>query len=181
MKLKHNLDISDFEAQDTFISYGSTDNNGIFTGIKYSTINTSFKSKIFSLIPEEEQKYFNISIMEINCTIPPHTDSGISATINCYIKTGNCTTQFYSFKTDTPKSHQIKNQTTGRMFSFDDFDEVDNFNANPGEIYLLNVSQPHSVRSQPNVVNVDRVGICLQSNKFNFNETKELLEITGNL
>jgi hypothetical protein len=185
MKLKNNLDISDYVVNETFISYGITDDKKIFTGIKYSKIDTSFESKIFSLIPKEYQQYFNMSVMELNWTIPPHTDSGITATINCYVKTGNCTTHFYKLKSEigepkTPK-WSPSTQTTGRMFSLDDLDEVDRFDANPGEIYLLNVSQPHSVRRPPNVVYVDRVAICLQSNKFNFNETKELLEITGNL
>jgi len=184
MKLKHNLDISNYVVNETYISYGLTDDT-TFKGVKYSKTDTSFKSKIFSLIPKECQQYFSMSVMEINWTIPPHTDSDITATINCYVKTGNCTTHFYKLKPEIaePKTPLWKpaTQTTGRMFSLDDLDEVDKFDANPGEIYLLNVSQPHSVRRPPNVIYVDRVAICLQSKKFNFNETIKLLEATGNL
>lgn len=184
MKLKQNLDISDYVVNETFISYGFTDDTK-FKGVKYSKTDTSFKSKIFSLIPGEYQQYFNTSVMEINWTIPPHTDSDITATINCYVKTGNCTTHFYKLKSEItePKTPAWKpaSQTTGRMFSLDDLDEVDKFDANPGEIYLLDVSKPHSVRRPPDVVYVDRVAICLQSKKFNFNETIKLLEATGNL
>jgi len=184
IKLKHNFDISDYVVNETFVSYGITDDTG-FKGVKYSAIDTPSKLKIFSLIPEEYRQYFNISVMEINWTIPPHTDSNITATINFYIKTGNCTTHFYKLKSEIkePKIPAWKpsSQTTGRMFSLDDLDEVDKFNANPGEIYLLDVSKPHSVRRPPDVMYVDRVAICLQSKKFNFNETIKLLEATGNL
>jgi hypothetical protein len=67
------------------------------------------------------------------------------------------------------------------MFSLDELDEVDNFVANPGEIYLLDVTKPHSVRRPPNVEFVDRIAVCLQSSKFNFDETVQLLKSTGNL
>ena len=97
MKLKHNLDISNYVVNETYISYGLTDDT-TFKGVKYSKTDTSFKSKIFSLIPKECQQYFSMSVMEINWTIPPHTDSDITATINCYVKTGNCTTHFYKLK-----------------------------------------------------------------------------------
>ena len=184
MKLKYNLDISDYVVNETYISYGLTDNK-IFKGITYSKIDTLFKSKIYSLIPEEDQKHFSMSVMELNWTIPPHTDSIITTTINFYVMTGNCVTQFYKLKPEIVEP-KIPNwvpptQTTGRMFSLDELDEVDNFVANPGEIYLLDVTKPHSVRRPPNVEFVDRVAVCLQSSKFNFDETVQLLKSTGNL
>lgn len=184
VKLTHNLNISDYVVNDTFVSYGFI-HDTIFKGITYSKTNTSFKSKIFSLIPEEYQHYYNISVMKINSNIPPHIDRTTTASINCYIKTGNCTTHFYKRKSEItePETPAWNSGTVqqGRIFSLNDLDEVDKFYANPGDIYLLDVSKPHLVKSPPDVVYVDRVAICLQTDKFNFNETMKLLKATENL
>jgi hypothetical protein len=179
MKLKNNLDITDYSINEERISYGRN-LNGTFQGIKYYGVDTVIKKQLFDLIPEEHQHYFYILAMKVNGTVPPHTDSKITATINFYIKTNNYLTQFYSLKTNSPKTHQLKNQTTGHMFAVGDLEIQDSFVANPGEIWLLDVSKPHSVH--PNLFEpIDRVALCLQSQKFNFEETAELLRATGNL
>jgi hypothetical protein len=101
-------------------------------------------------------------------------------TINFYINTSNCLTQFYSLKTDTPRTHQIENQTDGHLFSIHDLNVEDSFVASPGEVWLLDVTKPHSV--QPLQAGpVDRVALVLQSRKFNFKETVAMLQATGNL
>lgn len=179
VKLKSTLDISDYLVQDTFISFGLTVDD-MFKGIKYSSVKTSLRETVLDLIPEEYRRYFDISIMQVNTTIPPHTDSNITATINFYIKTDDCLTQFYSLKNETPAKHQITNQTTGYLFSIDELDKADSFVASPGEIWLLDVTKPHAVlptNSNP----IDRIALCLQSRKFNFEETIKLLEATDNL
>lgn len=179
IKLKNNLDITDYSINEEHISFG-VDVNGTFKGIKYSAVDTEIKKQLFNLIPKEHQHHFDISVMQVNATIPPHTDSNITATINFYIKTNNCLTQFYSLKTNSPKTHQVENQTTGYLFAISDLEKIDNFIAEPGELWLLNVSKPHSVH--PNISGpIDRVALCLQSRKFNFEETVELLRATGNL
>ena len=179
IKLKNNLDLANYSIDETTNSYGM-EVNGVFKGIKYSKTDTTLKESLFNLIPKENRHLFDISVMQVNTYIPPHTDSNIMATINFYIKTDNCLTQFYSLKTDKPKTTQVKNQTTGYLFTVDDLEPVDNFVAKVGEVWLLNVSKPHSVlplTAGP----IDRVALCLQSRKFNFDETIELLKATGNL
>lgn len=181
MKLKNNLDIGQYSIHETHVSYGyGAIRDGTFKGIKYSVVKTGIRQKLFELIPEQHRCHFDILAMQVNVKIPPHTDSIITATINFYIKTDNCLTQFYSLNTIKPKTKQIENQTTGYLFKIEDLEEVDNFIAKPGEIWVLDVSKPHSVL--PSAVGpIDRVALCLQSSKFNFDETIELLKTTGNL
>jgi len=179
IKLKNNLDLANYSIDETTNSYGM-EVNGVFKGIKYSKTDTTLKESLFNLIPKENRHFFDISVMQVNTYIPPHTDSNIMATINFYIKTSNCVTQFYSFNTDAPRKEQLKTQTNGYLFSIHDLNAEDKFVASSGEIWLLNVTKPHSV--QP-IVNgpVDRVALCLSSRKFNFDETVALLQATGAL
>jgi hypothetical protein len=179
IKLKNNLDIGQYSIHETHISYGAI-SDGTFKGIKYSVVKTSIRQKLLELIPEEHRCHFDILAMQVNVKIPPHTDSNITATINFYIKTDNCLTQFYSLNTSKPKTKQIENQKTGYLFDIEELEEVDNFMAKPGEIWILDVSKPHSVLPPANGP-IDRVALCLQSRKFNFDETVKLLKATGNL
>lgn len=179
IKLKNNLDIDDYSIHETNNSYGLII-DGTFKGIKYSTVKSRINQQLIELIPKEYRHYFDISAMQVNTKIPPHTDSNIFATINFYIKTDNCLTQFYSLNTDTPKTTQVENQTNGHLFSIHDLNIEDNFVAKPGEIWLLDVSKPHSVHPTENST-IDRVALCLQSRKFNFDEIVTMLQTTGNL
>lgn len=179
IKLKNNLDLANYSIDETTNSYGMKV-NGVFKGIKYSKTDTALKESLFNLIPKENRHFFDISVMQVNTYIPPHTDSNIMATINFYIKTSNCLTQFYSLNTDTPKTTQVENQTNGHLFSIHDLNIEDNFVAKPGEIWLLDVSKPHSVHPTENST-IDRVALCLQSRKFNFDEIVTMLQTTGNL
>jgi hypothetical protein len=179
IKLKNNLDVGDYSIFETHNSYGLVI-DGIFKGIKYSSVKTDLRQKLFELIPLEHRHHFDISAMQVNVKIPPHTDSNITATINFYIKTDNCITRFYSLKTDKPKTTQVENQTTGYLFAPEDLEPAGQFEAKPGEVWLLNVSKPHSVLPLTTAP-LDRVALCLQSRKFNFEETIELLKATGNL
>lgn len=179
VKLKNNLEVNEYDVHDLLISFG-VEVDGQFKGIKYSAVTMPIKDTILSMIPLEHRKYFDISVMQVNTGIPPHTDSNISATINFYIKTDNCLTQFYSLKTDSPTTSKIENQTNGSIFGIIDLNKEDSFLAKPSEAWLLDVSKPHSVIPGDQTP-IDRIAICLQSRKFNFEETKEFLRITGNL
>jgi hypothetical protein len=179
VKLKNNIELAEYSITDSIIKFGM-DVNGVFKGIEYSYVQTPVKTALLNLIPEEYQQYFDVSIMQVNTAIPPHTDSNIMATINFYINTDNCITQFYSLKTNTPRTEQVENQTTGYLFSMHDLNTEDKFEAVSGELWLLNVSKPHSVQPLRNGP-VNRVAFCLQSRKFTFEENVEMLQATGNL
>ena len=117
--------------------------------------------------------------MEISGNVPPHTDSKILSTINIYLKPDNCKTTFYEIVTDTPKTTQVANQTNGKLFDLSSLKPIGEFVAKKDEAWLLDVSTPHSVTSTESTIN--RIAVCLQSNKHATMQVKEMLAETGNL
>jgi hypothetical protein len=117
--------------------------------------------------------------MSINRNIPPHTDSGILASLNFYLVTSNCRTVFYEPKKDAEiVQHQIPNQTNGRIFELDNLVQVDQFVANSGECYLLDVTKAHAVYNMSNEV-VERKAFVLQTRIRSFSTVCDMLAKTG--
>lgn len=117
--------------------------------------------------------------MKINTEIPPHTDSGIKFTINCYLQTDNCLTQFYKLNSDNPKLTKLPTQTNGRIYDEADLIKTNSFIAKPNEVWVLDVSQPHGVF--PLGEFKERVAITLSSMIYNYNDVCNMLYETGNL
>lgn len=178
-KLKNKFIIDSYTIQQMLVQYGKKDNDK-FKGIWYSAVEYQNKNRIFDSIPVRFRPYFAMISMEVNTRIPPHTDSGILSTINFYIKTGECLTQFYKFKSENITKTQIKNQTHGYLFKLDELETTNSFIAEPNDAYLLDVSKPHSVIPLE-ITNMYRSAIALQTNKFTFDEVLEMLKETNNL
>lgn len=145
-KLPLLLKIPDFESHQEEISYGISTPDG-FRGIQYLSVSTSQKEKILSLIPEQYQDKFELSLMRINANVPIHTDSGTKCTINFYIEPNGYKTSFYVPNVENPEIFRIKNQTNGVIFNPRDLTEVSSFIAEPDEVFLLDVTKPHGVTS----------------------------------
>lgn len=77
-------------------------------------------------------------------TISPHIDHGITCALNFYVRSDNSITRFWRPK-ETAKASTFKGQNTSNIFSFDDVEQVGEFKANDGDVYLLDVTCPHSV------------------------------------
>ena len=159
-KLNKNFFINDLDIKDVQLSYGHETENG-FVGIQYRYVDFLNKEDIMNIIPKEYQKYFFMTVMKINTQIPAHTDSGIKSTINFYIQTENCLTQFYKLKTNTPKTYQVENQSDGFVFDENDLEKTNAFIAQPNEAWVLNVTKPHSVVPQSKFK--ERLAIALSS------------------
>lgn len=154
-KLNKEFIIQDYEILDVQISFMKEGK-----GIAYHYVNFD-KFDIFKIIPEKYKEYFFATMMKINTQIPPHTDSGIKTTINIYLQTDNCLTQFYKFKTDKPKTEQVVNQTDGFIFDENDLEKTNSFVAKTNEAWLLDVSKPHSVIPQAEFS--DRMAVAIGS------------------
>jgi hypothetical protein len=161
----------------TQMQYGTTE-NGQFKGIEYLLFESPNEERIWQVIPEPHRQDFFMSIMRVNTEIPPHTDSGIQTTINFYIRTDNCRTQYYRLKTSQPKITQVDNQTDGHIFDPDDLEETESFVASAGSAWLLDVSKPHAVIPQGKFTK--RLAIALSS-KLAYNQVADILRTTGNL
>ena len=175
-KLKHSFAVPDYTVFGSQMQYGETV-NGEFKGIEYLLIEATAEN-IWQVIPADQRDNFFMTMMRVNTAIPPHTDSGIQSTINFYIRTDHCRTQFYSFKTDQPTTRQVNNQTDGHIFDAKDLDATESFCAEPGSAWLLDVTQPHAVI--PAGKFSERSAIVLSS-KLPYSQVVELLQQTGNL
>lgn len=177
IKLNKNFTVPDYTLLGRQMSFGH-DIDGEFKGIEYLHVDCADQDAIWSVVPAEYKKDFCMTVMRINMPIPPHTDSGINTTINFYIKTDNCVTQYYKFKTDQPQTEQVDNQTDGFIFKPADLDKTESFTAQPKEMWLLDVSKPHGVEPQGQIH--ERIAIALSSS-LEYNVVKELLTETGYL
>ena len=130
----------DFEGKyrqgQSIVSHGKNVNEE-FMGINYLSVATQDADQIFAVIPERFRSGFHLVLMSINSFIPPHIDNNIKSTINFYIKPDNCKTQFYSF-TSEPSGES-------NVYALDILSVEDDFVAEEGCAYLLDVTKPHAV------------------------------------
>jgi len=144
-----------------------------FRGICYNNIKESEKCSLKDCIPKEYRDSFNLQLMYINSIIFPHTDSDTSCVINFYMHTNKCITQFYEPK-ENIKPSKMKNQTDGNIYKLEDLKMGPSFLAKPGDVYLLNVSKPHSVAPCTDD-KILRTAFCLSTNNFIFDEVEKIL------
>ena len=176
-KLKDDFKIDDYQIMEERMSFKDMI-DGQLKGISYHRVSSNKESEIMAMIPTEYQQYFDLNLMYVDVAIPPHTDSGIKSTINFYIKTDDCLTQFYEFNTNSPKTRQVDNQSDGFLFNENDLIKTDSFVAKPNEVWLLDVSKPHSV--QPQTKFNSRLAIALSS-VLEYNQVKDILIAKGYL
>lgn len=176
-KLNRNFIIDDYEIGGVQQQFGQ-ENGNEFIGIRYSNVEFKTKNDLMNIIPRPYHRCFFMTIMQINTIIPPHTDSGIKTSINFYIKTDDCVTQFYKFKNSNPHKRQIENQTDGYIFKDEDLVETDSFMAKPTEAWVLNVSEPHAVI--PKFEFKNRLAIALSS-ELDYNTVCDILTEEGYL
>ena len=172
-KLKNSFDIGEYTIQKEQMFFGE---NG--KGIGYYHVDLPKKDELMGLIPKKYHKDFSITMMRVNKEIPPHTDSGIKCTINFYIETDNCLTQFYKINTDKPKKNQVSNQSDGFVYDENDLMRTTSFTAEPGEAWLLDVTIPHSVK--PSGIFKERLAIAMSSTLC-YDEVKQILTTAGQL
>jgi len=167
-KLNIKIDTPSYEVGKKELEYGININNK-FSGLWYSDLKVNDQ---IDLIPEKYKSDFYLLFLEANSFILPHSDSGPTAVINFYIETNNCATQFYEVK-DNAKAYQIENQTDGCVYDLDDLIETESFIAQPGDVYILDVSKVHSVIPLDNN-EINRKAICFSTSSLNFDEVKRM-------
>jgi len=175
-KLNLNVDVNDFKIE-KFVTSFKLNEEGDFKGIVYHTVNNN--DHLFNLIPYEIRPYFVLRHLKINCAIWPHIDHGPNTSINIYLKTNNCKTTFYSFIDETEARTVPLNRNNLK--------EVDSFIAEDRDIWLLDVSKPHSVELLDNNF-TERIAFCLHSrlrfndvlSYFNTDNTNKNLNRIGN-
>ena len=163
VKLKDNFFVQDYNRiKKMIVAYGGINPlNGLYD-IGYDDVDLpdNMREYVLNVIPKEFQNKFKIRLMRINHYIGPHIDHGDRTTINFYINTDNCKTQFYDFVAENkPKlnySVWIDGKETTvdtinpKIYSGGNIDptcliKTDSFVAKDNEAYCLDISKPHSV------------------------------------
>jgi len=144
--------------------------DGRFHGISYFIVDGEIEAALLALLPDALQPRFICSYMVANHhDIPPHIDNGIQVSINCYVVTADATTSFYRFRQPRPAVEHLDNNDAGTaagLYRREDLDVVASFHAQPQELWVLDVTQPHDVVSAPG--QGAREAYCLQSRTVGF-------------
>ncbi len=173
-KIGHSFKVPDFDVGDLAVQYGIDGPDGSFNGIRYDHLKEENQCPLKNIIPDEFRHKFTMQFMQVNSYIPPHTDSGTLAVINFYLETANCITKFYDIKEGATPS-KLPNQTNGYIYALDDLDGwPPGFNAEPGDVYILDVTKVHSVIPLEGG-EIKRKALCLASSSLDFNQVQELL------
>ena len=175
IKLNYNYTTTPYTCNKMVKSYGNIVNDQ-WKGIEYYDTTDQKSNELWNLIPHEFRNDFHLRIMIINCKIPPHTDSNILCSINAYIKSDGSTTKFYSIIGDTI-TRKITNQTNGSIFDNACLTQLGEFIAAQGEVYLLDVTVPHSVEPIDNESGTERIAVCLQSKTKTFGQVLDMLKL----
>ena len=171
-KLDLKFSIPDFDVGGLAVEYGLRGSDGTFNGIWYNHIKEENQSPLKNIIPDELRDKFVMQLMEVNSYIPPHTDSDTLAVINFYIDTADCVTKFYDIK-DGAEPFKLPNQTDGSIYLLQDLEDGPSFRAEPGDVYILDVSKVHSVIPLEGG-EIKRKALCLASSSLDFEQVKEL-------
>ena len=151
------------------------DENG--RGIDYKKVWSPEAEKIYGILPKKYWQDFHLTIMTIDCIIPPHTDTEIITSINFYLQTEGCRTVFYKPKNNDLKTIQVKNQTNGHIYFEEDLIEVDSFIAKDFEVWLLDVTKIHGVQGDFNL----RKALTLGTFVHKYEDVLNMLKETGNV
>ena len=175
-KLLKSYPVPKYYIDETQLTFTCTD--GGSKGIEYLKVICDPNTEFLNVIPSRYLKDFYLSVMRIDADIPAHTDSGIKTVINFYLKTDNCITQFFNIKSDSPHKWQVANQTDGYIYDEADLIRCGCFIANPMDIWVLDVSQPHSVTAIKEIK--ERLAVNLSTN-LPYADVCKMLHETGNL
>jgi hypothetical protein len=169
-KLKNGFEYCEFPQENIFQFYGTEGK-----GLTYFNVENT-NNHLFKIIKEPYRKYFRMFALKINTpNVPAHTDSNILTSINFYIHASNCKTSFYKIKNQDYRETKLENQTNGRIYEIKDLDEEDSFVAEDKDIYVLDVTRPHSVINLSSF-NQDRLVLCIQSAVVSFEKAFSVLD-----
>jgi hypothetical protein len=168
-KLKHFFHGLEYTKGQEKINYGDL--------IKYYETELT-QGGVFNILPLQYRPDFQLSLMEIEGAVPPHTDSEVKTSINFYIEPGDYITTFYSARPGS-KTSQIAGQTTGCIYEMPDLLNRGSFNAMPGDGWVLNVAAIHGVEPKKEVTR--RAVLCLATDKHDFDAVIKMLYETGNV
>ena len=163
---KHDLE---FESNTELLHRFGEDTPSGWVGISYFSLSTLTAARVLSFIPTSIRRYMMATAMVINRPeIPAHIDNAIKVSINFYIETANATTYYHKIKDGLEASTiKLHNQTNGRIFLPECLDTIGEFTAESGDVWVLDVTQPHSVSCKGDG---SRIAYCVQSEIISYSD-----------
>lgn len=151
-------------------NYGIINEHGEFLGIRYYLVTDTVMNCLLGLVPESIRDKMRVRYMEITTDyLPPHRDNGTLLSWNFYVATQDATTSFWK---EAPTGQAISFGSTGKLYDESQLSLLDNFTAQPGESWLLDVSTIHSVQGKGNGV---RTAFVLTTDSFTWQEFRTIL------
>ena len=168
LKLDREFTIKQYSRGNLQREYGIDSPLG-FRGMRYYDLTVD--GDIYEAIPDCDVDECNISLLDINYKIPPHSDD-VRLVINFYINTTKCITQFY-YPSDFHSS-----DTGDVIFYEPNLEKNDRFMAYSGDAYLLDVSTPHAILPfEPGPVNRKCISMTLPYDDME--QAAQVLKSTG--
>lgn len=118
-------------------------------------------------------QHFYTSFVNIETSVPPHTDIVDRVSINFYIETGGYRTVFYK-STDNSTRLTYADHGDGHVYNADELEEIDSFVANPGDVYVLDGKVIHGVDSASHL---PRKFLQVATDKLDYDQVLEILNI----
>lgn len=141
-KLLDNVRI-DYQVLDQRIAF-DLDSQG--RKIQYSNVTSQYLDRFLSKLGDRA-RHFHTSFVNIEATVPPHTDIVDQVNINFYIETGDYRTTFYQ-STNNSARFTYADHGDGHAYRMEDLEPMASFIAQPGDVYVLNGKVIHGVSSE---------------------------------
>ena len=170
--------VLDFECNTELLYRFGEDTASGWVGISYYSVPKLISAKILRLIPVSIRRYMFTSAMVINRPeIPAHVDNEIKVSINFYVETAGATTYYHKIKNRSEASTiKLPNQTNGIIFLPEFLDTTGEFMAETGDVWVLDVTQPHSVSCKSHGL---RTAYCAQSQIIEYSDVLHAFAGTG--
>lgn len=134
--------IIDFKILDKKIEF---DLDSAGNQIQYFNVSSNYIDNFINSLGQYGQ-HFHTSFVNVETSVPPHTDIVDRVNINFYIETGNYKTTFYR-SDDNSSQLTYADHGDGHAYNIEELDEIDSFIASPGDVYILNGKIIHGVKS----------------------------------
>ena len=167
-KLSSLADI-DFKILDKRIEF-ELDTHG--NKIQYFNVTSNYVDRFIASLGEHSQHFYT-SFVNIETSVPPHTDIVDQVNINFYIETGNYRTTFYK-STENASKFTYADHGDGHAYRIEELEPIDSFVAYPGDVYILNGKVIHGVDSTNCL---PRKFLQVSANDLDYNQVLEILNL----
>lgn len=138
--------------------------------IQYFNVSSQYVNNFIESLGANS-KYFYTSFVNVNASVPPHTDIVDRVNINFYIETGNYQTTFYT-GTDNSSRFTYADHGDGHAYLMEELEPIDSFVAVPGDVYVLNGKVIHGVASADAL---SRKFLQVSTNQLEYDQVLEML------